>query len=159
VKRIATALIISGLLSALYAAEQLKIVADAFSANEKTGRSVFEGHVSIKKGSDELNASRVEVFTAPDRTPTKYIAEGSASFFLKTEDNSTYQGRAQKVIFLPLKQEYRFYGNVHLMQINEHKQIDGEEVVVNIQEGTAAAKGAKKQPVIMIFDLPEEDKK
>lgn len=158
-KRTATAIIISGMLSTLFGAEQLRIVADAFSANEKTGRSVFEGHVSIKKGNDELNASRVEVYTTSDRTPTKYIAEGNASFFLKAEDNSTYRGRAQKVIFLPLKQEYCFYGSVHLMQINEHKQIDGEEVVVNIQEGTAAAKGALKQPVIMTFELPDEEKK
>ncbi|MHC3994498.1 lipopolysaccharide transport periplasmic protein LptA [Thiomicrolovo sp. ZZH C-3] len=143
----------------LYAAEQLRIVADAFTANEKQGRSVFEGNVRIKMGSDELNASRVEVYTAADRTPTKYIASGDASFFLMADDNSSYSGRAQKVIFLPLKEEYRFYGDVHLLQHNEHKQIDGEEVVVNIQEGTAAARGAERQPVIMIFNLPEEKKK
>lgn len=158
-KRIVAIALLSGLMGTLYAQEQLKIVADAFSANEKKGRSIFEGHVRIKKGSDELNATKVEVFTDEQRTPTKYIAEGDASFFLKAEDNSTYRGKAQKVIFMPLKQEYRFYGNVHLMQINEHKQIDGEEVVVNIKEGTANAKGAHKQPVIMIFNLPDEGKK
>ncbi|WP_345990722.1 lipopolysaccharide transport periplasmic protein LptA [Sulfurimonas sp. HSL1-2] len=143
----------------LCAAEQLKIAADAFTANEKQGRSVFEGHVRIKMGSDELNASRVEVYTAEDRTPTKYIASGDASFFLKADNGATYSGRAQKVIYLPLKEQYSFYGDVHLMQHDEHKQIDGEEVVVNIQEGTAAARGAERQPVIMIFNLPEEKKK
>lgn len=139
----------------LMAAEQLKIIADAFTANEKAGQSIFEGNVRIKKGSDELNATRLEVYIDSERVPTKYVAEGDASFYIKTDDNSTYQGRAQKVIFLPTKQEYRFYGDVHLMQLDEHKQIDGEEVVVNIKEGTAAARGAKKQPVIMIFNLPD----
>jgi len=156
---LALVILVSGAVGALNAAEQLKIVADAFTANEKQGRSVFEGHVHVKMGSDELNASRVEVYTDTDRTPTKYVAQGDASFFLKADNGSTYSGKAQKVIFLPLKEEYRFYGDVHLMQHNEHKQIDGEEVVVNIQEGTAAARGAKQQPVIMIFNLPEEKKK
>jgi lipopolysaccharide export system protein LptA len=142
----------------LCASEQLKIVADEFTANEKAGYTVFEGNVHIKKGSDELNASRVEVHIDSERTPIKYIAEGSASFFIKTEDNSTYRGRAQRVVFLPLEQEYRFYGDVHLKQLDQHKQIDGEEVVVNISKGTATARGAKKQPVIMIFNLPEDTK-
>lgn len=152
--------ILLGVLPALslFAAEQLKIVADEFRANEKAGYTVFEGNVHIKKGSDELNASKVEVHIDSERTPTKYIAEGAASFFIKAENNSTYQGKAHKVVYLPLKQEYRFFGDVHLKQLDQHKQIDGEEVVVNIKEGTAAAKGAKKQPVIMIFNLPEEKK-
>lgn len=153
--------ILLGMLSALslFAAEQLKVVADEFRANEKAGYTVFKGNVHIKKGSDELNASKVEVHIDSERTPTKYIADGAASFFIKAENNSTYQGKAQKVIYLPLEQEYRFYGDVHLKQLDQHKQIDGEEVVVNINEGTAAAKGAKKQPVIMIFNLPEEKKR
>lgn len=142
----------------LCAAEQLKIVADEFTANEKAGYTIFEGNVHIKKGSDELNASKIEVHIDSKRTPIRYIAEGSASFFIKTEDNSTYQGRAERVVFLPLEQEYRFYGDVHLKQLDQHKQIDGEEVVVNISKGTATAKGAQKQPVIMIFNLPEGTK-
>jgi len=159
VKRMGALALVMGLAGPLFGAAQLKIAADAFSANEKEGRSVFSGHVRIKMGSDELNATRVEVFFDNSRTPTKYIAEGDASFFLKTDTGSTYQGKAQKVVFLPLKEEYRFSGDVHLMQLNEHKQIDGEEVIVNIQEGTAKAKGAEKQPVIMIFNLPEQEKK
>jgi lipopolysaccharide export system protein LptA len=150
---------LAGLLVPLFAADQLKIVADAFSGNQKEGRSIFTGHVRIKMNSDELNASSVEVHVDKNRTPVKYIADGNASFFLQAENNATYQGRAQKVIYLPLKEEYRFYGNVHLKQLNEHKQIDGEEVIVNMKAGTAKARGAKKQPVIMIFNLPEKAKK
>jgi len=159
VKRSAAVLLIVGVAGSLYAAEQLKIVADAFSASEKKGESVFEGHVRIRMGEDELNASKVEVYTDAERRPTKYVAQGDASFFLKAEDGSTYRGKAQKVIFMPQEEEYHFYGNVHLLQLNEHKQIDGEEVVVNVRQGTARAKGAEHQPVIMIFNLPEEKQK
>lgn len=140
-------------------AQQLKIVADTFQGSEKKNYSVFEGNVRIKKGSDELNASRVEVYLDAERQPLKYIAEGDVSFFLNTEDGATYTGHAQKVIFAPQAQEYHFYREVHLLQLNEHKQIDGDEVIVNIKEGTATAKGAEKQPVIMIFELPDTEKK
>ena len=157
-KRIALVLI-GGVLVPLFGAEQLRIAADTFYANEKKGRSVFEGHVRIQMGRDELNASRVEVFTDEKHRPVKYVAQGDASFYLMAEDKSTYSGRAQKAIFVPDQQEYRFYGDVHLMQINEHKQIDGEEVTVNIQKGTASARGAEKQPVIMTFELPEGEEK
>jgi len=159
VKRLTAITVLAGLLSPLFAAGQLKIVADSFSANEKEGRSVFVGHVHIKMDNDELNATRVEVYIDKDRTPTKYIAEGDASFYLKADNNATYRGKAQKVVYLPNEQEYRFSGDVHLLQVNEHKQIDGEEVVVNIKQGTAKARGAEKQPVIMIFNLPEKEKK
>lgn len=142
----------------LPAAEQLRIVADVFRGSEKNNRSIFEGNVHIRKGVDELNASRVEVILDADRQPVKYTAEGDVSFFLRTDDNSTYRGSAQKVVFQPTEQEYRFYKDVRLMQINEHKQINGDEVVVNIKNGTATAKGGEKKPVIMIFDLPDQEK-
>jgi len=159
VKRLTAIIVLAGLLAPLFAAGQLKIVADSFSANEKEGRSVFVGHVHIKMDNDELNATRVEVYIDTNRTPTKYIAEGDASFFLKADNNATYRGTAQRVVFLPTEQEYQFFGDVHLLQVNEHKQIDGEEVIVNIKKGTAKARGAEKQPVIMIFNLPEKEKK
>lgn len=135
---------------------QLKIVADHFSGDEKKNISRFEGNVRISMDSDELNASNVTVELDDDRRPLRYIAEGDVSFYLKTDDNATYKGRANKVVFSPEEEEYRFYKDVHLMQLNEHKQIDGDEVIVNIKAGTATAKGDDKKPVIMIFTLPEK---
>lgn len=138
---------------------QLKIVADHFSGDEKKNVSRFEGNVRISMGSDELNASTVTVELDDQRRPIRYTARGNVSFYLKTEDNASYKGRAQKVIFSPEEEEYRFYRDVHLLQLDEHKQIDGDEVVVNMKAGTATAKGDDKKPVIMIFTLPEKENK
>ncbi len=138
---------------------QLKIIADHFSGDEKKNISRFEGNVRISMGTDELNASRVTVKLDADRRPVRYTAEGDVSFFLVTDDNASYRGRAQKVVFTPAEEEYRFYRDVHLIQLNEHKQIDGDEVVVNIKAGTATAKGDEKKPVIMIFTLPAKEPK
>ena len=139
--------------------QELKIKANLFNADQKTGISVFEGDVNIIKGTDELNASKVTIYTNENQEPTKFVAEGNASFHIQTLEGSVYRGKAQKVIYLPKKKEYYFFKNVHLMQVNEKKEIIGEEVVLKTIDGKAYAKGAKKEPVIMIFNIPDEEKK
>ncbi|MCF6339707.1 MAG: lipopolysaccharide transport periplasmic protein LptA [Sulfurimonas sp.] len=138
--------------------QELKITANFFNSDQKAGISVFEGDVNIIKGHDELNASKVTIYTNSEQKPTKFVAEGDTSFYIKTLDGSLYRGKAQKVIYIPEKKEYYFYKNVHLKQINEKKEIIGDEVVLKTIDGKAYAKGAKKEPVIMIFNLPDEKK-
>ncbi len=138
-------------------AQELKIIADSFEADEKRGVSIFNGNVSITKGIDEMNASKVTIYIDKKRHPTKYIADGNVTFFITTDDNSSFKGKAMSAVFSPNKQEYKFSGNVELYQINEKKKIVGDVVHVNLLKGTAVAQGAKNRPVIMIFEL--EDKK
>jgi lipopolysaccharide export system protein LptA len=138
--------------------EELKVKAKSFNADQKTGVSVFRGDVNVVKGYDELNASKVTIYTDSEQKPTKFIAEGDASFSIKTLEGSIYKGKAQKVIYLPNKKEYYFYKNVHLKQIDEKKEIIGEEVVLKTIDGKAYAKGAEKEPVIMIFNMPDDKK-
>ncbi len=151
-------LLINLLLITSLGAEQLKIVAKSFNADEKAGVTVFKGDVKIKKGFDELNASTVTVYTNVKRKPTKYVAKGNVSFYIKTEAQSIYQGKAQKVIFLPLQKEYHFYKNVNIKQLDEKKEIIGEEVVISTVAGQAHAKGDGEKPVIMTFEIEEEKK-
>ena len=146
-------------LISLLSAEELQVKANNFNANEKTGVSIFEGSVNVIKGSDELNASKVTIYTDKDHQPTKFIAEGNVSFNLHTEDKSVYKGKAGKVIYKPLEKEYHFFKDVHLQQVNEKKEIIGDEVVLKTTEGKAYAKGAKTEPVIMIFNMPTKEEK
>ena len=151
-------IILTILLSLNLFSQELKVKANVFSSDEKTGISVFKGDVRITKGSDKLNAQQVVIHTDKNHEPTRFVATGDASFTIKTVDGSLYTGKAQKVIYLPLNKEYHFYKDVHLRQINEKKEIIGEEVMLKTIEGKAYAKGAEKEPVIMIFKLPEEKK-
>lgn len=136
---------------------ELKVTADSFDGDEKQGIAIFKGEVKIKRGVDELNASKVTIYTDDKHQPIKMIAEGDVSFFVKTENNSTYIGKAQKTIYLPKIKEYQFYTNVHLRQVNEKKQIDGDKVILNTIDGKAIAQGAKKEPVIMIFNIKDKN--
>ncbi|MDA3946185.1 MAG: lipopolysaccharide transport periplasmic protein LptA [Helicobacteraceae bacterium] len=140
-------------------AEQLKVVANSFNGDEKSGITVFKGDVKIAKGSDELNASNVTIYTNAKRKPTKYIAIGNVSFFIKTENESRYKGTAGKAIFIPANKEYHFYENVHIEQIDEKKEIIGEEVIINTVEGKARAKRGDTKPVVMTFEIDEEEEK
>ena len=140
-------------------ANELKIVADTFKADEVKGVSIFTGHVAIKKGHDELNASKVTIYTDKKNNPIKFIAKGNVFFKVQTQEGSKYEGSAGKVIYLPLEKEYNFYKNVHLKQIDEKKEILGDEITLNTLSGKAFAKGVNKEPVIMIFQIKDEDKK
>jgi len=138
-------------------AEELKIKSDTFTSDQNKGVSVFSGNVKMVKSSDELNASKVTIFTDKKNKPQKFVATGDVSFVLSTKEGTRYRGVAQKVIYIPKIKEYRFYKDVHLKQIGDKKEILGDEVIFKTIEGKAYAKGMKKEPVIMIFDIAEND--
>jgi lipopolysaccharide export system protein LptA len=138
--------------------QELKVKADSFNGDEKSGISLFEGNVNIIKENDELNASQVTIYTDAEHQPIKFIAIGNASFTIYTKEGSLYKGKAEKVIYFPQTKEYQFFKNVHLRQIDEKKEIIGDEVILKSIEGKAYAKGVKEEPVIMIFKMPEDEK-
>ena len=138
-------------------AQELKIKANSFTADEKSGISIFQGDVNILKQNDEINASKVTIYIDESNKPTKFIAKDKVSFHIETEQKIIYTGYAEKVIYIPKEKEYHFYGNVHLVQLTEKKEIRGDEVVLNITEGKAYAKGLEREPVLMIFNIEESE--
>jgi len=138
-------------------AEELQIKSESFYTDEKKGIAVFKGNVNIIKGSDELNASMVTLYTDKKNQPIKFVMEGKSSFTITTKEKSVYTGKAHKVVYITKTKEYHFYENVHLKQLDEKKEIMGEEVVLKILDGKAYAKGAKSEPVIMIFNIPKDE--
>jgi lipopolysaccharide export system protein LptA len=138
-------------------AEELKVLSDTFKADQPNGFSVFMGNVRITKGYDELNASKMTIFTDVQRKPTKYIAEGSVSFYIVTENGEKYRGKSQKVIYLPNESEYQFYTKVDLIRIDDYRRVKGDKVVVNEIRGFANADSAGGEPVVMIFTMQDKN--
>ena len=149
-------LLITIFLNTLLVAQELRIKSNSFKADQNNGISVFTGDVNIIRNNDELNASEVTIFTDKQNQPTKFIAFGNVSFFIVTKQGAKYSGLANKVIYMPATKEYHFFENVHLKQIDEKKEILGDEVVLKTADGEAYAKGMEKEPVMMIFDIVEE---
>lgn len=145
------------ILTSTLISQDLKVKADSFNADEKSGISIFTGHVNIVKENDELNASKVTIYTDKNNQPIKFEAEGKSSFVIHAKKGALYRGKAERVIYYPNKKEYHFFENVHLKQIDEKKEIIGEEVILKSLEGKAYAKGINKEPVIMIFKMKDEN--
>jgi len=145
------------LLNTLLLSQELKITSNLFNGDEASGISIFTGNVNIIKKNDELNASKVTIYTDENKQPIKFIAVGDVSFVIETKVGAKYEGVANKVIYFPKEKEYHFFKNVHLKQINEKKEILGDEVILKTIEGKAYAKGIIKEPVIMIFNMAEEN--
>ena len=156
-KNITILFLLSSLLT-LLSAQELKVKANSFTSDQNTGISVFSGNVNIIKANDELNASKVTIYVNKEKKPIKFVAVGNVSFSITSKNGGVYKGVAGKAIYLPSKKEYYFYENVHLQQLNDKKEILGDEVVLKTTDGKAYAKGLKKEPVIMIFNIDEEKK-
>jgi len=135
----------------------LKITSDKFSGDQKNGISIFTGHVNMLNGNDELNASKVIIYTDSKNQPTKMIGKSNVSFRIKTQKGFSYVGKAQKIVYFPKKKEYQFFNSVYIKQENSSKEIIGERVKINTVEGTAYAEGRDSEPVVMVFKLPSKD--
>lgn len=136
-------------------AEELKVLSQNFKADQPKGVSVFTGNVIVTKGSDELNASKVTIYTDSGRKPTKMVAEGDVSFYIVTESREKYKGKSQRAVYLPNEKEYQFYTKVDLIRMDDFRRVKGDKVVVNTIQGHASAESSNNEPVMMVFTLQE----
>lgn len=150
-------LFLSPLFVTLLWSEELKVISDNFKGDQQKGISVFTGKVKITKGLDELNASKVTIYTDSEKKPIKYLAEGDVSFYIVTEMNEKYRGKSQTAIYLPNANEYQFFQKVDLLRLDDYRRVKGDKVIVNTVAGNASAESANQEPVVMIFTL--QDKK
>ena len=141
----------------LATAEELKVISDSFKGDQRQGVSVFTGNGKVTKGLDELNASKVTIYTDKENKPTKYLAEGDVSFYIVTELGEKYKGKSQTAIYLPNENEYQFFKKVDLIRIDDYRRVKGDKVVVNTIHGHASAESANDEPVVMTFTI--QDKK
>lgn len=140
-------------------AEELKVISDNFKGDQKKGIAIFTGNVKVTKGSDELNASKVTIYTDKENKPTKYLAEGDVSFYIVTEQKEKYRGKSQTAMFLPNESEYHFYKKVDLIRLDDYRRVRGDKVVVNTVQGNAAAESAQDEPVVMTFTIQDKNSK
>ena len=144
-------------LTSILGAQELKVFSDNYKGDQPKGLSIFTGNVKVTKGFDELNASKVTIYTDAARKPTKYIAEGSVSFYIVTEIGEKYRGKSQRAIYLPNESEYQFYEKVDLIRLDDFRRVKGDKVIVNTVNGHASADSANNEPVMMIFTIQDTD--
>lgn len=135
--------------------QELKVLSANYKGDQSTGTSVFTGNVIVTKGLDELNASKVTIYTDSNRKPIKMVAEGDVSFYIVTELKEKYRGKSQRAVYLPNEKEYQFYTKVDLIRLDDFRRVKGDKVVVNTIYGHASADSANNEPVMMVFTLQD----
>ncbi|WP_201353400.1 lipopolysaccharide transport periplasmic protein LptA [Hydrogenimonas urashimensis] len=154
-KSVMTLLAVSVLFAA---AERVEILSDRFEADDVKHVAKFLGHVRMKKGADELNASKVVVYFDAKRKPLRYEAIGKASFVIHMKkEGQLYTGKADKLVYLPKEQRYELYGSVVLKEPRLDRTVTGEKVVVEKLSGRASVEGGGDKPVKFIFKVEERD--
>ncbi len=133
----------------------IEITSQKFEANQKELISKFFGKVVVKKGKDLIKADKVFIYFNKDKKPIKIIAQTDVSFTFINRAK-TYKGKAQKVIYYPMKKEYFLSGNVQIVELPDNKKIFAQSVVIDLASNNLSIQGNKKKPVKMIFSIEEK---
>lgn len=148
----------------LFSANSEKLIIDAknFEANDKKGISSFKGNVKIQMNKDRLSANQVDIYFISQKgkntkIPSKYIASGNVKFTIIT-NKKHYEGKGNKIIYSPIKQEYTVIGNGFLQEKNDDRKIYGEKIYVNQLSGEAKVSGSDNKPVRFIINLKKGEK-
>ncbi|RDU57878.1 LptA/OstA family protein [Helicobacter sp. MIT 99-5507] len=139
----------------LYADDTLEVKALHFKADELKGIIELNENVEIKRGKDELYASKVIINIDKDRMPTNYSAYGGVDFVVVTKDNRILKGKANEVYYNAINGEYKLVGDSKVIEDGTTNAVTGEEIIINNDIGYVNITGTSKKPAKIIFKLEE----
>ncbi len=141
--------------SLLLFAEEVKISADKFQADEVNKIAVFEGNVKLIKGKDLIKAEKLTILFDNKNKPIEYSAEGNPIFQFVMKDK-TYKGKADKIVYTPNDGKYSLIGDVFVKEEKENRKIYGDKLTIDKATGKITIKGKKNEPVRFIFQVEEK---
>lgn len=136
-----------------YCVELLEISAEKIYTNQLKGETRITGNVEIIREQDRLNADEVLIKTDQNRKPLKYTANGNVNFRVMLQDGKLMKGRAKKVIYNALKDEYLLQGKAYVQEEGKPNAIRGDEIVLNRTAGSASVVGTQRKPAKITFSL------
>jgi len=72
------------------------------------------------------------------------------------QDKSLYKGSADKVTYLPVKDQYVLTGKAVIDDLINKRHVNGDEIILDMITGNANVKGSRKKPVKFIFDMKDK---
>ena len=152
-KIVVTCLIFTAVLMAK--SQNIEITSNHFEADEAKLVSKFTGNVKVVKGYDTITSDSLVINFDKNKNPIKYTATGKAKFKLIL-NKKHYAGHANKIIYNPAKKYYRFIGNAFLQDIDTHKKIYGDDIMIDQLNGKYDVKSSGNKPVKFIFKVDEK---
>lgn len=142
----------------MLSAQMVEVTADKFYADEIKQITEFKGNVIITKGKDKLVAKKVIITFDKARQPLRYTASGDAKIDMVISDK-IYFGKAQTMIYDPIKDQYTLKKNAFLHEKLTNKKVYGDKIFINQATGRYEVKSDGKKPVKFIFKVEEKKKK
>jgi len=146
-------LIIFAFISILFS-DILHITSKKFFYNSKDLKSVFIGDVNATKGKDNILANKMIIYFNKDKKPIKYVAEGNVKFFLVLDNNSSYKGKCNKLIYNFSNENIFLEGNVFVIKLETNESISGDKIIINRKNKNVEIIGNKK-PVNIVIKVNE----
>jgi len=135
-------------------AEDLHIVSKKFFYDSKKLESIFIGDVNVTKGKDNILADKMIIYFNKNKKPLKYIAEGRVKFLLVLDNNDTYKGYCDKLIYNFLNENIFLEGNAFVKKLETNESISGDKIKINRKTKDMEIIGNKK-PVNIIIKVNE----
>ncbi len=142
---------------AIAKSQSVEVTSKSFEADEMKHISKFIGDVKVVKGYDTITANKLIINFDKDKNPTEYIATGNAKFRLIL-NKKHYSGKANKIIYNPIKKIYHFIGNAFLQDLDSNKKIYGDDIQIDQLNGKYDVKSDGKKPVKFIFKVKDNKK-
>ena len=114
----------------------MQILAKHFTYDKNKNISIFKDDVNITKENDNILSNTLYVYTNKKNKLQKIVAIGNVKFRI-SDQNSTYKGQTDKLIYNANKEIYKFEGNVHITKLEDNQQIFGNKVIINKKTGNA----------------------
>lgn len=141
----------------LFAAAQVEIVSKTFSADEKSGIAVFSGNAVVTRGGDEIRGDKITVYSTPQREVYRFEVNGSAFFDVTTEDNRTFKGKGNELLYLPLDGIYTLRGDAVVDDITENHKVSGDLIKLNEFTKSTEVVGEESRPVKIIYTIKDKN--
>lgn len=152
---VAREIIVFLLCMSLCFADQIKVEALSFYADENAGKSILSGNVVVSHGGDVLTSGELVIFTDSRQKPIRYEATKQPKFKIVLKDK-IYEGSGDKFTYDVLKDIYEIDGNAYINEIQTDKKLYGDRVIVDRRANIYRVESKTKKPARFVFDLDKK---
>lgn len=145
------------LLTGFVSAEKVEVTSTSMKAENLKKEVHFIGNAKVKKLDDWIHADKIIVYFNENNETKMYKAIGKVTFEFKNEKGH-YKGKSEKVTYYPQKSFYVLTGKAKVDDVQNKRQVKGDEITLDMLTGDSQVKGSKKKPVKFIFTTEDKEK-
>ena len=134
-------------------AAELKITSKLFNYDSKKRVSIFKEDVNATRKKDNILCDELIVYFDKNKKAKKIVAKGNVKFIIALDENSTYKGDSEVLIY-NLKKGDIILNRGKIVKVETNESIKGDKIVLNRINKSAKVIGNKK-PVEIIIKVNE----